>query len=341
MQIHINKNDQKYGPYSVEELRAYLTQGSLSVEDFAWYEGLPDWVQIHQIQGLAPPVNDPVQSGAVETQQASVQQQQAATAVQATATETVGSPDGQSGGGVSASAAMERLRKLQKGGAKSASPRKVAGGASAAQGAKGKSAKKKEEPRETGVVAARAAWKKHLPLVGVVVIVVAIIGGLVWWLISKGKEPLPSEKVSSKDTKDMAQKLSAAGFFFNVTSKGEINTIWISPKTKINPDTLGLLVRLKNLQKLVLRECNMDDMAVVKLGALVHLKQLDLRDNQNISDKSVVTLKKLVKLEKLGLDGTFITSRGHTELKTTLEGCTISWKPVNTAPPDPKGTEKK
>ncbi|SVE12061.1 uncharacterized protein METZ01_LOCUS464915, partial [marine metagenome] len=61
MQIHVNKNGQQYGPYSVEELRAYLTQGSLSVEDYAWYEGLPSWVQINQIQGLSSADSNPPQ----------------------------------------------------------------------------------------------------------------------------------------------------------------------------------------------------------------------------------------------------------------------------------------
>ena len=210
----------------------------------------------------------------------------------------------------------------------------------AARGAKGKSGKKKEEPQETVVVAAPAAWKKHLPLIGVIVIAVALIGGLIWWLIPKGKKPLPSEKVSSKDTKEMAQKLRVAGFEFSTTTKNEINSIWIKPGTKISPDTLGLLSRLKNLQKLNLSDCNMDDMAVVKLGALKHLTHLDLSDNQNISDKSIVTLKKLINLEKLGLDGTFITSRGNKDLQTTLENCDIIWKPIKIPPPDPKEGKK-
>jgi len=340
MQIHVNKNGQQYGPYSVEELRAYLSQGSLSVEDYAWYEGLSGWVQINQIQGILSVGNNPAQLDVGEGQQATAQQQQTATPAKTPVNEATNVQDGQSGGGVSASAAMERLRKLQKGGAKSASPRKSVGPL-AARGAKGKSEKKKEEPEETVVVVAPAAWKKHLPLVGVIVVAVALIGGLVWWLIPEGKPPLPSEKVSSKDTKEMALKLRAAGFEFGTTTKSEINSIWIKPGTKISPDTLGLLGRLKNLQKLDLSDCNMDDMAVVKLGALIHLTHLDLSGNQNISDKSIVTLKKLVNLKRLGLDGTFITSRGNTDLQTTLENCDIVWKPIKIPPTDPKEGEKK
>ena len=335
MQIHINREGQQFGPYTVEEVRAYLAQGSLFPGDFAWYEGLPNWTPLSQIPGLgSPEAQQPQaqpQSEGVEAQPASGQQ-----VAQPTQTKPEGG--GQSGG-VSASAAMERLRQLQKGGA---TPKRTVPGGMSARGAKGsraaKAAKAKEEPKETVVVAAPAAWKKHLPLVGIIVGVLALVGGLVWWLWPEGPEPLPQEKVSSGVTSAMAKKLQGAGFEFNITSKREINAIWIKPGTTITPETLGQVAELKNLQRLQLRGCSLNDVAVSRLGSLIHLKQLDLRDNPDISDKVIVTLKKFTKLEKLGLDGTRITSRGNTDLKTVLTNCEISWKPL--APPEEKDKGK-
>ena len=148
------------------------------------------------------------------------------------------------------------------------------------------------------------------------------------------------EKVSSGVTSAMAKKLQGAGFEFNITSKREIDAIWIKPGTTITPETLGQFAELKNLQRLQLRGCNLNDVAVSKLGSFIHLKQLDLRDNPDISDKVIVTLKKFTKLEKLGLDGTRITSRGNTDLKTVLTNCEISWKPLAAPEEKDKGNSK-
>ena len=59
MQIHINRNGQQFGPYSLEEVRTHLAQGSLLPADLAWYEGAAAWVPLPDVPGVmgaaAPP----------------------------------------------------------------------------------------------------------------------------------------------------------------------------------------------------------------------------------------------------------------------------------------------
>jgi hypothetical protein len=49
MQTYITKNGQQYGPYSDSEVAEYLKTGQISENDFAWQEGLPEWVPLSQL----------------------------------------------------------------------------------------------------------------------------------------------------------------------------------------------------------------------------------------------------------------------------------------------------
>jgi len=57
MLIHIKRNDEIFGPYSVEEARSYLLSGRLSLSDFAQMEGTSEWIPLSSVPGLksAPP----------------------------------------------------------------------------------------------------------------------------------------------------------------------------------------------------------------------------------------------------------------------------------------------
>jgi hypothetical protein len=57
MLIHIKRNDEIFGPYSVEEARSYLLSGRLSLSDFAQMEGTSEWIPLASVPGLksAPP----------------------------------------------------------------------------------------------------------------------------------------------------------------------------------------------------------------------------------------------------------------------------------------------
>ena len=55
MQIHINRGGDQSGPYSIEEVKAYLANGTLLPKDLAWQDGMTDWVPISQLNlGTVP-----------------------------------------------------------------------------------------------------------------------------------------------------------------------------------------------------------------------------------------------------------------------------------------------
>ena len=53
MMIHISREGQQFGPYSLEEVNTYLADGSLLPTDIGWIEGAPEWMPITQIPGVA------------------------------------------------------------------------------------------------------------------------------------------------------------------------------------------------------------------------------------------------------------------------------------------------
>jgi hypothetical protein len=80
MMIHVMRDGQQFGPYTLEDVNAYLAQGTLLATDQAWYEGAPDWMLLTQVPGVlgpgaAPaPVADPMAAAnpAVATADAAV-----------------------------------------------------------------------------------------------------------------------------------------------------------------------------------------------------------------------------------------------------------------------------
>ena len=52
MQVHIDRNGERYGPYSIEDINAYLANGTLQPTDLAWQDGMTDWVPVTQVPGV-------------------------------------------------------------------------------------------------------------------------------------------------------------------------------------------------------------------------------------------------------------------------------------------------
>ena len=55
MLIHINRDGEQFGPYTLEDLNAYLAQGALFPMDLAWWDGAPGWVQMKEVPGVVLP----------------------------------------------------------------------------------------------------------------------------------------------------------------------------------------------------------------------------------------------------------------------------------------------
>lgn len=52
MQVHLERSGQQFGPYSIEEINAYLSSGQVLPTDMAWYDGAPGWVPLPQVPGV-------------------------------------------------------------------------------------------------------------------------------------------------------------------------------------------------------------------------------------------------------------------------------------------------
>ena len=52
MQVHIERNGERHGPYSIEDINAYLANGTLLPTDLAWQDGMTDWLPVSQISGV-------------------------------------------------------------------------------------------------------------------------------------------------------------------------------------------------------------------------------------------------------------------------------------------------
>lgn len=53
MQIHIARNGQRMGPFSLEEINRQLAAGTLNPADQAWYEGATGWVPLSTVPGVS------------------------------------------------------------------------------------------------------------------------------------------------------------------------------------------------------------------------------------------------------------------------------------------------
>jgi len=55
MQIYVTKNEERVGPFSLEEVNRQLAAGLLNPADEAWYEGSPGWRALLSIPGVIMP----------------------------------------------------------------------------------------------------------------------------------------------------------------------------------------------------------------------------------------------------------------------------------------------
>jgi hypothetical protein len=74
MKIYITKGDQRAGPYNLAQINAFLNIGRLTMEDYAWYEGCLNWIQVKGIPGVRllatqgkSSYKEPVQSRQIST----------------------------------------------------------------------------------------------------------------------------------------------------------------------------------------------------------------------------------------------------------------------------------
>ncbi len=55
MELFLFQNDERTGPYTLEELQGWLDSGEVSGSDAVWFEGCADWVTVKEIPGIRVP----------------------------------------------------------------------------------------------------------------------------------------------------------------------------------------------------------------------------------------------------------------------------------------------
>lgn len=60
MTIYIVKNEQKKGPYTLENAVGMIRKGEFSLSDLAWTEGMADWKPLHLFTDIAGSVMPPI-----------------------------------------------------------------------------------------------------------------------------------------------------------------------------------------------------------------------------------------------------------------------------------------
>ena len=63
MQIYLYQNDQQIGPYTEQQIREFISAGTIQESDVCWHEGLSDWQPLNTVISLAV---RPVQPAAVQ-----------------------------------------------------------------------------------------------------------------------------------------------------------------------------------------------------------------------------------------------------------------------------------
>ncbi|MFM7374920.1 MAG: DUF4339 domain-containing protein, partial [Chthoniobacterales bacterium] len=63
MAILVYRNDQQEGPYELDQIEQALSEGTISLTDLAWQDGLADWVPLSEL--ITP--QEPAVAAAVST----------------------------------------------------------------------------------------------------------------------------------------------------------------------------------------------------------------------------------------------------------------------------------
>ena len=174
----------------------------------------------------------------------------------------------------------------------------------------------------------------------VIVLLLAVVAAAVVFNLPKAPRKLPNKPVAKSTTEDTAKKIiGLEGAHLTRDANNEISGIMF-PSISISSNGWKSLGELKNLQRLSLINCKVNDGDLVNLKGLAALTLLDVSDNP-ITDKAVDVVKGLTALTELNLTGTKITSAGVTAIKKALPDCAV--KREGAAPPgkgDPKGKPK-
>ena len=153
------------------------------------------------------------------------------------------------------------------------------------------------------------------PLLGVAL----LIGTLIWAWSRDRMRTVQSVPVKPTITEEAATRLGKIGGIFEADANGELVTIIVA-NTPVSETGWKLLGQLKNVRKLILKNCSLKDDDLKNLALLPQLEILGLAEN-SITDHGIASIGDLSELTALDVQGTKITSTGaewlreHTDAK--------------------------
>lgn len=160
--------------------------------------------------------------------------------------------------------------------------------------------------------------KAIVPVLGVVV----LAGGLLWMSVREETVVVQKIAVSEEDTVEAMRRLKKAGGIFEHDANGEMAAITLTDSA-ISDSGWELVGRLRNLRKLVLKNCQVNDARLANLADLGELRVLSLA-NSPVSDSGIDHIAGLPNLRALDLQGTKISRKGITRLRAALPNCNIA-----------------
>ena len=80
MNFYLNKNGQKLGPYTSEQVQIFIRQGVVSLDDQVWSDGWSTWKPIRSVSGFGE--SNPSNISVPQVQTAPIQQQNTSTYVE-------------------------------------------------------------------------------------------------------------------------------------------------------------------------------------------------------------------------------------------------------------------
>ena len=57
MEIIVKRGEEQFGPFSPDQLKEHLKDGTVMPEDWAWHDGLADWVPAQTLVENSPAAN--------------------------------------------------------------------------------------------------------------------------------------------------------------------------------------------------------------------------------------------------------------------------------------------
>lgn len=65
MQIYIYKSSQQTGPFFTDQIRSMVESGQIDINDYAWHEGIVEWLPLHRVLDFGTTINQARQSVAL------------------------------------------------------------------------------------------------------------------------------------------------------------------------------------------------------------------------------------------------------------------------------------